>query len=103
MKLNELLMVLDYQQSVIIVDLEKKGNDAFSKKMKVGNVNVERLRNIGNRDVYTVQRSESNKCFLVRIGEKNRTKTTLAVYNVVDTRLEQLGLVKDGRIVKVMP
>lgn len=38
-----------------------------------------------------------------RIGDKNRTKTTLAVYNVVDTRLEQLGLVKDGRIVKVMP
>lgn len=103
MKFIDLLMVLDYRQSIIIVDLEKKGNDAFSKKMKVGNVNVERLRNIGNRDVYTVQWSESDDCFLVRIGDKNRTKTTLAVYNVVDTRLEQLGLVKDGRIVKVMP
>ena len=28
----DLLMVLDYRQSIIIVDLEKKGNDAFSKK-----------------------------------------------------------------------
>lgn len=98
----DLLMVLDCRQSIIIVDLEKKGNDAFSKKMKVGNISIERLRNIGNRDVYTVQWSESYECFLVRIGDKNRTKTSLAVYGVVDTRLEQLGLVSDGRIVKVM-
>ena len=98
----DLLMVLDYRQSIIIVDLEKIGNDAFSKKMKVGNVSIERLRNIGNRDVYTVQWSESNECFLVRIGDENRTKTSLAVYGVVDTRLEQLGLVSDGRLVKVM-
>ena len=98
----DLLMVLDYRQSIIIVDLEKIGNDAFSKKMKVGNVSIERLRNIGNRDVYTVQWSESNECFLVRIGDENRTKTSLAVYGVVDTRLEQLGLISDGRFVKVM-
>lgn len=98
----DLLMVLDYRQSIIIVDREKKGNDAFSKKMKVGNVSIERLRNIGNRDVYTVQWSESNECFLVRIGDENRTKTSLAVYGVVDTRLEQLGLISDGRFVKVM-
>lgn len=98
----DLLMVLDCRQSVIIVDLEKKGNDAFSKKMKVGNVSIERLRNIGNRDVYNVQWSESYECFLVRIGDKNRTKTSLAVYEVVDTRLEQLGLISDGRFVKVM-
>lgn len=103
MKFIDLLMVLDYRQSLIIVDLEKKGNDAFSKKMKVGNVNVERLRNIGSRDVYTVQWSESNECFLVRIGDKKQTKRKLAAWHVVDTRLEQLGLVKDGRIVKVMP
>lgn len=98
----DLLMVLDCRQSIIIVDLEKKGNDAFSKKVKVGNVSIERLRNIGNRDVYTVQWSESNECFLVRVGDKNRTKASLAVYEVVDTRLEQLGLISDGRFVKVM-
>ena len=103
MKLSELLMVLDYRQSIIIVNLEKNGNDAFSKKMKVGNINIERLRNIGSMDVYTVQWSESNECFLVRIGDKQRTKTSLAVYGVVDTRLEQLGLVNGGSIVRVMP
>ena len=101
MKLYDLLAVLDHKANIMIVDFEQKGKKASSGVMKVGNINMERLRNIGDKDVYSLKWLEDKKCFVVCAGDKRDVKTKLAMWDVVDTRLKQLGLVENHTIVRV--
>ena len=101
MKCFELLAVIDHKANIMIVDLDKDGTKARSGIMKVGNINMERLRNIGDKDVYTVKWSEHKNCFVVTIGDKRDVKTKLAMWHVVDNRLKMLGLIEDGKAVRV--
>lgn len=101
MNLFEQLSVMKPKDFVIIVDYERWDTDKRTNRMKVGNINMERLRNIGNRDVYTISYSEKQHCFVVCVGDKRGTKTQLSMWHVIDTRLKQLGLIQDGGIVKV--
>lgn len=101
MNLFELLSAMKPKDFVIIVDYESRNADNRTKRMKVGNISMEKLRNIGGRDVYTISYSEEQHCFVVCVGDKRGTKTQLSMWHVIDTRLKQLGLIQDGGIVKV--
>ena len=92
MTLFDLLSTMPPKEYIIITDLEKKPGKCMSNRMKIGNIGMERLRNIGGKDVYQVGWSESQHCFYVSVGDKRYVKTELAVWHVVDTRLKQLGL-----------
>ena len=100
MKLLDLLMTLNKDQHIIFCDWRKPVGDsrAWSGRMKIGNINIATLHKMGNADVATVTWSEHRDCFYVTITDFNATKTSLAVYEAVDTRLRQMGLIKDGSI-----
>lgn len=101
MNLFEQLSVMKPKDFVIIVDYESRNDDNRTKRMKVGNISMEKLRNFGGRDVYTICYSEEQHCFVVCVGDKRGIKTQLSMWHVIDTRLKQLGLIQDGGIVKV--
>lgn len=94
MTLFELLSAMAPKDYVIITDLEKSPDKCRSNRMKIGNVSMEKLRNIGSKDVYQVGYSEQQHCFFVNVGDKRKVKTELSMWHVVDTRLKQLGLME---------
>lgn len=101
MNLIEQLAVMDTKAYVIIINLEKDYGHNRTKPMKIGNIGMDKLRNIWDSDVYHIGWSESKNSFFIQIGDKRQTKTKLAMWHVVDTRLKQMGLIKDGRMVQV--
>lgn len=101
MNLIEQLSAMNNKDFAIIIDHEKLYGNDRTRRMKIGNIDMGMLRDIWDRDVYTVSYSEEKHCFVIRIGDKQKTKMHLAGYKVIDTRLMQLGLINEKGITKV--
>ena len=101
MILIEQLSAMHPNEYAIIVNYDKTYDKCRSGRMRIGNVDMERLRNIWNKDVYSISYSEDKHCYVICIGDKAKVKLHLAGYKVIDTRLKQLGLLNDKGFVKV--